>query len=66
MVLLGVYKFAVPLGGDLDRFAERSFAVPRLLAPLGLTIITCHAISYVVDVYRGQTPHQANPIRACC
>ena len=46
VVLLGVYKFAVPLGGDLDRFAERSFAVPQLLAPLGLTVITCHAISY--------------------
>ena len=61
--LLGVYKFAVPLGADLDRFAERSFAVPHLLAPLGLTVITCHAISYVVDVYRGQTPHQVSPIR---
>ena len=64
VVLLGVYKFAVPLGADLDRFAERSFAVPQLLAPLGLTVITCHAISYVVDVYREQTPHQASPIRA--
>ena len=64
VVLLGVYKFAVPLSGDLDRLAERSFAVPQLLAPLGLTVITCHAISYVVDVYRGQTPHQASPIRA--
>ena len=62
VVLLGVYKFGV-LGGDLDQFAERSFAVPRLLAPLGLTVVTCHAISYVVDVYRGQTPHQS-PIRA--
>ena len=64
VVLLGVYKFAVPLSGDLGRLADRSFAVPQLLAPLGLTVITCHAISYVVDVYRGQTPHQASPIRA--
>lgn len=64
VVLLGVYKFAVPLGGDFARFAGRSFAVPQLLAPLGLTVITCHAISYVVDVYRGLAPHQASPIRA--
>ena len=63
VVLLGVYKFAVPFGGDLDRLADRSFAVPQLLAPLGLTVIACHAISYVVDVYRGQTPHQASLIR---
>ena len=64
VVLLGVYKFAVPLGDDLDRLADRSFAVPQLLVPLGLTVITCHSISYVVDVYRGQTPHQVSPIRA--
>ena len=64
VVLLGAYKFAVPLSDDLGRLAERSFAVPQLLAPLGLTVLTCHAISYVVDVYRGQTPHQASPIRA--
>ena len=64
VVLLGVYKFAVPPIGDLDRLTDRLFAVPQLLAPLGLTVITCHAISYVVDVYRGQTPHQVSPIRA--
>ena len=64
VVLLAVYKFAVPLSGDLARLADRSFAVPQLLAPLGLTVITCHAISYLIDVYRGQTPHQASPIRA--
>jgi alginate O-acetyltransferase complex protein AlgI len=61
VVLLGVYKYAVPPAGGL---AERSFAAPQLLAPFGLTFIACHAISYVVDVYRGQTPHQVSPIRA--
>ncbi len=61
VVLLGVYKYAMPLSGDL---AARSFAVPQLLAPFGLTFIACHAISYLVDVYRGETPHQVSPIRA--
>ncbi len=61
LVLLGVYKYALPLSGGLS---ERAFAVPQLLAPLGLTFIACHAISYVVDVYRGETPHQVSPIRA--
>jgi|TARA_B100001971_G_scaffold190706_1_gene193681 alginate O-acetyltransferase complex protein AlgI len=61
VVLLGVYKYAMPLSGGL---AARSFAVPQLLAPFGLTFIACHAISYLVDVYRGETPHQVSPIRA--
>lgn len=61
VVLLGVYKYAVPLSAGL---ADRSFAVPQLLAPLGLTFIVCHAISYVVEVYRGSTPVQVSPIRA--
>ena len=61
LLLLGVYKYAMPLAGDL---AGRSFAVPQLLAPLGLTFIACHAISYVVDVFRGNMPPQVSPIRA--
>lgn len=61
VVLLGVSKFALPLP---DMFAGRAFAVPQLLAPLGLTFFVCHALSYVVDVARGDAPAQVNPIRA--
>jgi alginate O-acetyltransferase complex protein AlgI len=61
LVLLGVYKYAIPLG---DGLVDRSFAAPQLLAPLGLTFIVCHSISYVVEVFRGSTPVQVSPIRA--
>ena len=61
VVLLGAYKYALPVAGGLS---DRSFAVPQLLAPLGLTFIACHGISYVVDVFRGTTAPQVSPLRA--
>ena len=61
VLLLVIFKYARPLASEL---AGRSFVVPQLLAPLGLTFIACHAISYVVDVFRGTTRPQVSPIRA--
>ena len=61
VVLLGAFKYAMPLPVV---FNERSFAVPQLLAPFGLTFLACHAISYVADVSRGHMPAQGSPIRA--
>jgi len=61
VVLLGVSKFALPLP---VLFADRGFAMPQLLAPLGLTFFVCHALSYLADVARGDAPAQASPIRA--
>ena len=61
LLFLGVTKYAVPLP---DTFAGRSFAMPQLLAPLGVTFLACHAVSYVVDVFRGDAPAQRSPIRA--
>lgn len=61
LVLLLVSKYALPLP---DRFDDAGFAMPTLLAPLGLTFVVCHATSYVVDVFRGALPPQRSPIRA--
>jgi len=61
VVLLGVSKYALPLPAV---FADRVFAVPQLLAPLGLTFLVCHALSYLFDVARGDAPAQVSPIRA--
>ena len=61
VVLLGVFKFAVPLPVG---FGGRSFAAPQLLVPLGLTFLVCHGISYVTDVSRGQMSAQRSPVRA--
>ena len=61
LVLLGVFKYAAPLP---TAFADRAFSAPQLLAPLGLTFIVCHAISYVVDISRGHMSAQGSPVGA--
>ena len=57
-----------PFAGEtlpgLDTFAGAPFPVPGLLAPLGLAVFTCHAVSYAVDVRRGEAPAPRNPAHA--
>ena len=38
--------------------------MPRVLLPLGISFFTFHAISYVVDVYRGDATAQKSPVHA--
>lgn len=59
--LFGVFKYARP---QPPAFDDPAFAVPQLLAPLGLSFVVCHAVSYLVDVHRGEGPAQGNPITA--
>ena len=60
-VLFGVFKYVAPLPPIVG---DRSFAVPQLLVPLGLSFLVCHAVSYAVDAYRDEAPAQGNPITA--
>lgn len=60
-VLFGVFKYASPAAATVGPGA---FAVPQLLVPLGLSVVVCQAVSYVVDVHRGEAPAQGNPIAA--
>ncbi len=60
-VWFGIFKYAMPLPPAPE---DPAFAVPQLLVPLGLSFVVCHAVSYVVDVYRGEAPAQADPAAA--
>ena len=40
------------------------FPPPHVLLPIGISFFTFHAISYVVDVYRGDATAQKSPIEA--
>ncbi len=54
LVLLGVFKYADFAVGALNAAAGReAFALPGIALPLGISFFTFHAISYLVDVYRG-------------
>jgi len=66
--LLGWFKYAGFLGANLDALSTRlglgALLVPRMVLPLGISFFTFRAISYVVDVYRGDAVAQRHPVRA--
>lgn len=55
LFLLFFYKYAGALAGAL------SLPFPSLRLPLGISFYTFQALSYVVDVYRGDVPAEKNP-----
>ena len=48
----------------LDTFSAAPFPVPGLLAPLGLSMFVCHAVSYAADIHRGEAAAPRNPVHA--
>lgn len=64
--LLAYYKysnFLVDALNSLLLFAERPEIVHRtVLLPVGISFYTFQAMSYVIDVYRGEAQAQRNPI----
>lgn len=58
--ILGYYKYASFLISSLNSLFKREFfSVPEIVLPIGLSFFSFKAISYIVDVYRGDT--EANP-----
>lgn len=54
LALLGLFKYADFAVGTLNVLTGGdTFALPGLALPLGISFFTFHAISYLVDVYRG-------------
>ena len=45
----------------LGWFSLPQVHISRIYAPLGISFFTFHAISYLVDIYRGEGPVQKNP-----
>lgn len=67
VVLLGALKFALPIGlasRTVDGASSVGFAAPQFLIPIGLILVTCHAISYLVDVYQCRADAYKNPFTA--
>ena len=57
LTALGVFKYAAFVASSLNlALAPFSLAapVPRIALPLGISFFTFHALSYVIDVYRGR------------
>lgn len=61
LLLIGVFKyagFATSILKDLGLIKE----VVEIALPIGISFFTFQGLSYVVDVYRGNTPVQKNPL----
>jgi alginate O-acetyltransferase complex protein AlgI len=68
LTVLAVFKYTNFLTDNvnllLTALSVRPFAVPEVLLPIGISFYTFHAISYVVDVYRGHATAQKSPVHA--
>ncbi|MEA3208308.1 MAG: alginate O-acetyltransferase complex protein AlgI [Chthoniobacter sp.] len=67
--LLGVYKYAnfiVSQANILGQHLSRHFMPlghAKIALPIGISFLTFHAVSYIVDVARGRICAQRNPLR---
>ncbi len=59
--LLGWFKYAGFAAGNLNALGCH-LPVPELTLPIGISFFTFQGLSYVIDVYRGDTPAQKNPL----
>ena len=54
--LLGYYKYAGFLARSLNTIVHRELiTVPQIALPIGISFFTFQAMSYIIDVYRGNT-----------
>jgi alginate O-acetyltransferase complex protein AlgI len=67
-IVLGVFKYANFLADNVNTvfraLGVQPVVVPRVLLPIGISFFTFHAISYVVDVSRGDATAQKSPVHA--
>ena len=56
--LLGIFKYSGMLGESFNAVTGLSLPVPAFSLPIGISFYTFQTISYVIDVYRGQTEAQ--------
>ena len=67
LLLLGIFKYAGFLVGNINSLLQ-ALALPPIAArpvglPLGISFYTFKGLSYLIDVYRGQFPPERSPFR---
>ncbi len=58
--MLGVFKYAGFFAETLNLLPLVNIPVPHIALPIGISFFTFQAMSYVIDVYRGDIPVQKN------
>jgi len=58
--ILYVFKYLMFTISNINRFWGTDFTVSKIILPIGISFFTFHAISYVIDIYRGKAEVQKN------
>lgn len=58
LLLLGVFKYAGMAAETVNQLTGAGIPVPQIVLPVGISFFTFQAMSYVIDVYRGQVDAQ--------
>ncbi len=58
--ILYVFKYLMFTIDNINRFLGTDFTAPKIVLPIGISFFTFHAISYVIDIYRGKAEVQRN------
>ena len=63
--LLAVFKYLGFLMENVNWIFHLSLPVPQIVLPIGISFFTFQAISYIIDVYRGDGRVQKNLMNVC-
>ncbi|NLW89089.1 MAG: MBOAT family protein [Clostridiaceae bacterium] len=59
--MLFVFKYANFFTDNVNFLLGSAIEIPLIRLPIGISFFTFQAMSYSIDVYRGQTPPEKNP-----
>ena len=65
LALLGVFKYLTFLMSSVKLWFRLDFPIPQIALPIGISFFTFQAMSYVIDVYRGDGRVQRNLVNVC-
>ena len=63
--LLGIFKYLMFIMNSLNLWFSLRLPVPQITLPIGISFFTFQAMSYVIDVYRGDGKVQKNLVNVC-
>lgn len=65
LLLLGAFKYLMFLMNNLNWAFGLHMPVPQIALPIGISFFTFQAMSYVIDVYRGDGAAQKSLLNVC-
>ena len=63
LCILITFKYLGFLISSVNELLGTNLAVPGIRLPIGISFFTFQALSYVIDVYRGEAERERNPFR---